>query len=62
MIAKSTNHDFRAVKKYADCDDWNEPLPEKCRGRPNVLNPVKPIIDQWLAEDRLVPRKQRHKA
>ena len=27
-----------------------------------VLDPVKPIIDQWLAEDQKRPRKQRHTA
>jgi len=62
MIAKSTSYDFRTVKKYADRDDWNEPLPKKRRGRSTILDPVKPIIDQWLCDDHLVPRKQRHTA
>jgi len=26
MIAQETSYDFRTVKKYADCDDWNEPI------------------------------------
>jgi len=53
MIAQETSYDFRTVKKYADCDDWNEPIPRKRRGRPTVLDLVKPIIDQWLVEDLL---------
>lgn len=62
MIAQETSYDFRTVKKYADLDNWNEPIPRKRRGRPTVLDPVKPIIDQWLVEDLLAPRKQRHTA
>lgn len=31
------------------------------RGRP-VIDPVKPIIDAWIEEDRTRPRKQRHTA
>jgi transposase len=31
------------------------------RGRP-VIDPVKPIIDAWIEEDRSKPRKQRHTA
>jgi hypothetical protein len=62
MIAKETKHDFRTVKKYADLDDWNEPIPKKCRDRPTVLDPVKSIIDHWLTGDLLIPRKQRHTA
>ncbi|MCX6089881.1 MAG: hypothetical protein NTX88_05870 [Candidatus Atribacteria bacterium] len=23
MIAQETSYDFRTVKKYADCDNWN---------------------------------------
>ncbi len=62
MIAKENKHDFRTVKKYADLDDWNEPIPKKRRGRPTVLDPVKSIIDRCLTGDLLIPRKQRHTA
>jgi len=44
-IAKENDLDFRTVKKYADQDDWNEPIPQKRPGRPSILDPVKLIID-----------------
>jgi transposase len=58
-IAKETGHDFRTVKKYAEESDFNLPSRPK-RGRPSKLDPVKPIIDAWLAEDMNRPVKQRH--
>ena len=62
-IARKTGHDFRTVRKYATCDDWNEPakLDIEPKSYP-VLGPFIPIIDAWLEEDRKVPKKQRHTA
>ena len=48
-------------KKYADREDWNEPVRKNIRKSP-VMDPYKEIVDTWLSEDKLVPRKQRHTA
>lgn len=39
--------------------DYNLPIKPK-RGRPSKIDPVKPIIDDWLIEDLNRPAKQRH--
>ena len=42
-----------------DCDNWNEEVnPRKVRD--SRLDPLKPIIDEWLKNDLKMPRKQRH--
>lgn len=53
--------DWRTAKKYADKEDWNKPLVRKGHISP-VMEPFKEIVDTWLAEDQLLPRKQRHTA
>jgi transposase len=53
--------DWKTAKKYADKDDWNEPIKRKEKYSP-VMGPYIEIVDTWLEEDRLVPRKQRHTA
>lgn len=59
--AKILNIDPRTVKKYADLDDHNPKPSTRKKGAP-VMDPVKPIIDQWLEGDLKVPKKQRHTA
>lgn len=62
-ITRITGHNFRTVQKYAHCDDWNEPdVPDIEPKRYPVLGAYIPIIDNWLEQDRKVPKKQRHTA
>lgn len=58
-ISRRTGHHFNTIKKYIDRDNWNEEIkPRKPRG--SKLDPLKPIIDEWLKNDLKMPRKQRH--
>lgn len=59
-IAKRTGLAWRTVEKYARKEDWNRSEAPK-RPRP-VMDAVAEIVDTWLLEDRLVPRKERRKA
>lgn len=62
-IAKTENLDWRTVRKYVDMEDFNEapPNPNE-KQHSSKLDPYKPIIDNWLMEDKKAPRKQRHTA
>lgn len=60
-IAKITGFNYRTVRKYAYQDNWSaEHLPNVESESYPVLGSYIPTIDKWLAEDRRVPRKQRH--
>ncbi|CAJ1001071.1 transposase [Brevibacillus aydinogluensis] len=61
QIAKKLGIHWRTAKKYADCDDWNQPMKSVSR-RYRVLEPYLDIVDAWLLEDGTRPRKQRHTA
>lgn len=61
QIKEKLNINWRTAKKYADKDNWNEPIKKKIRKSP-VMEPYKEIVDTWLNEDKLVPKKQRHTA
>jgi len=64
QIAKTLNLDWKTVQKYVDMNNFNEPSPKPAseqRFCPK-LDPYKPMIDQWLQEDKQAPRKQRHTA
>ena len=57
-IAEHTGHHFNTVKKYVDKEDWNEGYkPRKQRISP--LDPLKPVIDEWITED--LKRKRKHR-
>jgi len=57
-IADHTGHHFNTVKKYVDKEDWNEGYkPRKQRVSP--LDPLKPVIDEWITED--LKRKRKHR-
>lgn len=45
-------------------EDFNSPPPTPAseRERESKLDPFKPLINEWLQEDKLAPRKQRHTA
>ena len=57
-IAAHTGHHFNTVKKYVDKEDWNGGYkPRKQRVSP--LDPLKPVIDEWIQED--LKRKRKHR-
>ena len=60
-IMRRSGYHYETVKKYLDMEDFNNPpLPPK--EVPSLLDPLKPIIDEWLESDQKAPRKQRHTA
>lgn len=59
-IARKTGVCWRTAEKYAKREDWNH-NPTKTRNR-RVIAPVAEIVDTWLLEDRLLPRKLRRNA
>ena len=60
-IMRRTGYHYETVRKYLDMEDFNESL-HPSKDSTSLLNPLKPIIDQWLTEDLKAPRKQRHTA
>lgn len=63
-IAAITGLNWKTVAKYVDMTDFNPPEP-KPAGQQELcpkLNPFKPLINQWLMDDKKAPRKQRHTA
>ena len=64
-IAKITGHNYRTVVKYLEKDEFNKRVgdeKEERRGRPSNIDPVIPIIKEWLEKDKTAPHKQRHTA
>lgn len=60
-IKENLKVNWRTAKKYADKDDWNQPLVRKSKVSP-VMEPFKDVVNTWLQEDRLIHKKQRHTA
>ncbi len=60
-IAELTGHHFTTVKKYVDCEDWNA-LYKPRKERASLLEPLKPVIDEWIMEDLKRSRKHRRTA
>lgn len=58
-IARQVGVHWRTAKRYADKSDWNKPLGKRKSSSP-VMGPYMEIVDTWLEEDQLLPRKQRH--
>lgn len=58
-IAEKTGHHFNTVKKYLEKEDWNVEIKPK-KERESKLEPLKPIIDKWLMDDKKASPKQRH--
>ena len=50
-VAKQMNRDRRTIKKYAEQDEVQIQQPFKQKRKARVMDPVKPIIDQWIRED-----------
>ena len=64
-ISKATGHNYRTIIKYLEKNDYNneaEIKKEEKRGRPRKIDPVMPIIEEWLMMDKTAPVKQRHTA
>ena len=62
-IASETGLNRKTVSKYVDMEDFNCPPPTPAlEEHESKLNPFKPLINEWLQADELVPRKQRHTA
>jgi transposase len=57
-ISAETGHHFNTVKKYVDKEDWNEEYKPR-KERVSLLEPLKPIIDEWITEDLKRKRKNR---
>lgn len=60
-IATTLQVDWKTVKKYVEHEDFSETFPQAL-ARASNLDPFKPTIHEWLAEDLRVRRKQRHTA
>ncbi|WP_141503296.1 hypothetical protein [Paenibacillus luteus] len=58
-IARQVGVHLRTAKRYADQGNWNERLGKRKSNKP-VMGPYMEIVDTWLEEDQLLPRKQRH--
>lgn len=58
-IAKQMGIHWRTAKRYADQSDWNQSIGRRRRTSP-IMGPFMEIVDTWLEEDKLLPRKQRH--
>ena len=60
-ISKKTGVDPKTVRKYLQEDDFSPQPPVKIQA-PSKLDPFKPIIMEWLEEDKKHWRKQHHTA
>ena len=60
-IARRTRKDFRTVQKYAYRDNWNPSVQMSMDPKDYpILGAHIPVINEWLEQDELEPRKQRH--
>lgn len=60
-IRRRTGYHMDTIKKYLEMDDFNQ-LKKKRKNKQSKLDPLKPIIDQWLEHDLELPRKYHHTA
>lgn len=60
-MRRETGHHRDTIRKTLEDSAGPQHTLRKPRTSP-VIDPVEPIIDQWLAEDEQRPRKQRHTA
>lgn len=60
-ISKETGADPKTIKKYLAQEDFS-PMPPVVQGQPSKLDPFKPVIQEWLDEDKRHWRKQHHTA
>ena len=61
-ISRETGHDRKTIRTVINNDNWNQsPLVIQKPNTPK-LDPFKPIIDEWLTDDKRSKRTQRHTA
>lgn len=60
-IQKETGIDHKTINKYLSIDDFSPEPPRKNR-KPSILDPYKPLIAEWLEEDKKHWKKQHHTA
>ena len=60
-ISQKTGADPKTIRKYLSQDDFS-PEPPVEKQLPSKLDPFKPIIQEWLEEDKKHWRKQHHTA
>lgn len=60
-IHKETGADHKTIVKYLTKEDFSE-KPPKQKKRKSILDPYKPIIAEWMAEDKNHWSKQHHTA
>ena len=60
-INEKTGVDPKTIRKYLSQDDFS-PLPPIAQQKPSKLDPFKPVIQEWLDEDKKHWRKQHHTA
>lgn len=60
-IMRRTGYHYKTIKKYVEQKDFNKKQTSQ-KELSSLLDPLKPIIDEWLTEDLKAPRTQRHTA
>ena len=60
-ISKKTGADLKTIRKYLSQEDFS-PVPPVVQAQPSKLDPFKPVIQEWLDEDKKHWRKQHHTA
>ena len=60
-INEKTGVDPKTIRKYLSQEDFS-PQPPIDHHKPSKLDPFKPIIQEWLDEDKKYWRKQHHTA
>ncbi|MBF7084702.1 IS21 family transposase [Desulfallas sp. Bu1-1] len=60
-ISRRVGINWRTAAKYAKQNDWNQPVMQTKR-RQSIMEPFADIVDTWLMEDKLKPRKERRSA
>lgn len=61
QIARDEGISEPTVRKYRDLDDFSPAIKIR-KERASKLDPFKPIIDEWMEQDKKCRVKQRHTA
>lgn len=59
-IEKATGHNYRTIKKYIECEDFNESPKIKTKTTKSDL--IRPFVQEILKQDKLKKKKHRHTA
>lgn len=60
-INELTGVDRKTIRKYLQMEDFSPEIPLEV-SKPSMLDSLKPVIDEWLEEDKKNWYKQRHTA